>query len=192
MMTLELLSEHPSRTAYSMGQSRVKSRWDGRWPIAAYVSAVLVLSVALAYASPPDPSWVSGIFDDRDNDDVVGMVTEGTGVSNSRVLPCIDCVLVGFVLREATGRIPGRTVYRQTIRGPPPIESGDASVDLLLTSLAKAPRPPNIPLIAPDQLSRVEWFCWSHASPLSPRPFASWPCFAMLGTSGRATGTGRE
>ena len=152
MMTLELLSEHPSGTAYSMGRSRVKSRC---WPIAAYVSAVLVLSVALAYASPPDPSWVSGIYDDRDNDDVVGMVTEGAGVSDSRALPCIDCVLVGFVLREATARIPGRTVYRQTIRGPPPIESGDASIDLLLTSLAKAPRPPNIPLIAPDQLSRV-------------------------------------
>jgi len=76
-------------------------------------------------------------------------------VSDSRALPCIDCVLVGFVLREATARIPGRTVYRQTIRGPPPIESGDASVDLLPASLAKAPRPPNIPLIAPDQLSRV-------------------------------------
>ena len=155
MMTPELLSEHPSGTGYSMGQSRVKSRWRGRWPIAAYVSAVLVLSVALAYASPPDPSWVSGIYDDRDNDDVVGMVTEGAGVSDSRALPCIDCVLVGFVLREATGRIPGRTVCRQTIRGPPPIESGDASVDLLPASLAEAPRPPNIPLIAPDQLSRV-------------------------------------
>ena len=43
---------------------------------------VVALSVAaisavtpLAYASPPDPSWVKGIYDDADFDDVVGLVT---------------------------------------------------------------------------------------------------------------------
>lgn len=45
---------------------------------------VLVLIVpptlpALAYASPPDPSWVEGIYDDADSDDVVVLVTSGTG-----------------------------------------------------------------------------------------------------------------
>ena len=48
---------------------------------------VVVLSVAaisavtpLAYASPPDPSWVKGIYDDADFDDVVGLITSGAGV----------------------------------------------------------------------------------------------------------------
>jgi hypothetical protein len=48
---------------------------------------VVALSVAaisavtpLAYASPPDPSWVKGIYDDADFDDVVGFITSGAGV----------------------------------------------------------------------------------------------------------------
>ena len=49
---------------------------------------VVALSVAaisavtpLAYASPPDPSWVKGIYDDADFDDVVGLITtSGAGV----------------------------------------------------------------------------------------------------------------
>jgi hypothetical protein len=34
---------------------------------------------ALAYASPADPSWISGFYDDADYDDVVALVTSGTG-----------------------------------------------------------------------------------------------------------------
>ena len=34
---------------------------------------------ALAHASPPDPSWVPGIYDDDDFDDVVTLVAMGTG-----------------------------------------------------------------------------------------------------------------
>ena len=34
---------------------------------------------ALAQASPPDPSWIPGIYDDADFDDVVTQVVSGTG-----------------------------------------------------------------------------------------------------------------
>ncbi|HEX6078168.1 MAG TPA: hypothetical protein VF197_00970 [Methylomirabilota bacterium] len=34
---------------------------------------------ALAQASPPDPSWIPGVYDDADFDDVVVRVTSGTG-----------------------------------------------------------------------------------------------------------------
>ncbi len=30
---------------------------------------------ALAYASPPDPAWICGIYDDDDYDDVVVLIT---------------------------------------------------------------------------------------------------------------------
>src|SRR5262245_33666177 len=33
------------------------------------------LLLALAYASPPDPSWIPGIYDEADYDDVVTLVT---------------------------------------------------------------------------------------------------------------------
>ena len=34
---------------------------------------------ALAYASPPDPSWIRGIYDDADYDDVVLLVSSEVG-----------------------------------------------------------------------------------------------------------------
>ena len=36
---------------------------------------VLVALTPLAYATPPDPVWVSGFFDDDDNDDGVFLIT---------------------------------------------------------------------------------------------------------------------
>jgi hypothetical protein len=49
-----------------------------RAPTLALLLALLVVLVALtplAYATPPDPVWVSGFFDDDDNDDGVFLVT---------------------------------------------------------------------------------------------------------------------
>lgn len=33
----------------------------------------------LAHASPPDPTWIHGIYDDDDGDSVVILITSGTG-----------------------------------------------------------------------------------------------------------------
>ena len=40
--------------------------------------AVLVALTPLAYATPPDPVWVSGFFDDDDGDAVVFLITSST------------------------------------------------------------------------------------------------------------------
>ena len=37
----------------------------------------------LAHASPPDPDWVSGFWDNGDYDNVVVMVTSGVGIADS-------------------------------------------------------------------------------------------------------------
>jgi hypothetical protein len=48
------------------------------------VLPVLLVAISavtpLAYASPPDPSWIKGIYDDADFDDVVVFITSGAGV----------------------------------------------------------------------------------------------------------------
>jgi hypothetical protein len=45
---------------------------------------VLVVSIAtltaLAYASPPDPSWIAGWYDDVDFDDVVNYLTSSASL----------------------------------------------------------------------------------------------------------------
>jgi hypothetical protein len=43
------------------------------------------LLLAIAYASPPDPAWIPGIYDDADHDDVVVQITSGT--ANVAALP---------------------------------------------------------------------------------------------------------
>ncbi len=49
------------------------------------VALLLLLPVggltSLAYASPPDPSWISGIYDGADFDDVVVMLMSETAAS---------------------------------------------------------------------------------------------------------------
>ena len=45
--------------------------------IAVTVALPAVLT-ALAYASPPDPSWIKGIYDDGDFDNVVVLITSAT------------------------------------------------------------------------------------------------------------------
>ncbi|HSD23460.1 MAG TPA: hypothetical protein VLB79_03950 [Solirubrobacterales bacterium] len=42
-----------------------------RCALALLLLACLFSLSPLAYASPPDPTWVDGIFDDADSDDVV-------------------------------------------------------------------------------------------------------------------------
>ena len=40
---------------------------------------VPVLLLVLAYASPPDPAWIRGVYDDGDFDDVIARVTSASG-----------------------------------------------------------------------------------------------------------------
>src|SRR4030095_6948006 len=42
------------------------------------VASILTLT-PLAYADPPDPTWVTGFWDDDDFDDVVGYITSAAG-----------------------------------------------------------------------------------------------------------------
>jgi hypothetical protein len=45
------------------------------------ILAALATTSSLAYASPPDPSWIPGIYDDADFDDVVGLATSETSLA---------------------------------------------------------------------------------------------------------------
>ena len=77
--------------------------------------AVLLLTLTpLAYADPPDPTWVLGFWDDDDFDDVVGYITSATALLQAPVacelhIPCPEVVksavfqtFVLFVSRPAS------------------------------------------------------------------------------------------
>jgi hypothetical protein len=42
-----------------------------RYALGLLLLACLISEIPLAYASPPDPTWTEGIYDDADGDDVV-------------------------------------------------------------------------------------------------------------------------
>jgi hypothetical protein len=171
-MVLRLPPEHPSKAVSSVREYRPAGGWRGRWLVPKFVAAVVAFSIACASASPPGPSWIPGIYDDDDYDDVLRMVSDGAGVSDSQATQRVEWVLLASVLGAATGRIPRPTTHRQTIRGPP-IERTDASADPLLTSATKALRRASIPLVSPPFRGAVRSFR-SRASPLSPRGSDAW------------------
>lgn len=47
--------------------------------LVALIAIAPLTLVTLAHASPPDPSWVQGIYDDADHDDVAIFLTSETG-----------------------------------------------------------------------------------------------------------------
>jgi hypothetical protein len=67
------------------------STMSRRVPVPAFLFALLVALVALtplAYATPPDPTWVSGFFDDDDNDNGVFFVTSSLAALDPFPLCC--------------------------------------------------------------------------------------------------------
>ncbi len=82
-----------------------------------------VLLLALAYASPPDPAWIPGVYDDADGDDVIVQVTSAMGnvpsdlpldtrptpASADSLPPIIDEVFVSFSPFASHSRAPPRS-----------------------------------------------------------------------------------
>src|SRR5215470_2486355 len=57
------------------------------------VTVLVVASLSsLAYASPPDPTWIPGFYDDADFDDVVGLVVMEKGLVESQDLTSLRYV----------------------------------------------------------------------------------------------------
>jgi len=132
MMAFRLASRHLLGADLPLAERWFESR-PRSWLIATgCFTVVLALFVALAYASPPDPTWHAGIYDDSDYDDLVKPWSDGTGASNAHSTPPIHHAPAGFTPLFVMDRTPSLIVSGTTIRGPP-LETGQASVRRLLT-----------------------------------------------------------
>ena len=83
------------------------------------IVVALILLPIIAFASPPDPSWIAGIYDGADGDEVVTLVYETAGVealSLGPVLPLPRSFNVSLV--SGSGAIHGFPPHQFT-RGPP-------------------------------------------------------------------------
>lgn len=89
--------------------------------LATFLSIVLalILIAPIACASPPDPSWIAGIYDGADGDDVVTLVYETAGVAGGSLgsgLPVSRGCNVS--LASGSGAVHGFPLH-QFARGPP-------------------------------------------------------------------------
>jgi len=81
----------------------------------------VVALTPLAYASPPDPSWIRGLYDGGDFDDIVVFLTGGTGVVEPFPLHavCPRLIAAGSALSTNDGVCPNSRPSFKRSRAPP-------------------------------------------------------------------------
>jgi hypothetical protein len=82
---------------------------------------LLIAPVTLAHASPPDQTWLAGVYDQADFDDVVGLLTSALEAINSIGTPeAGPCLAITPRLCLATVGGPVRApAYSAPLRAPP-------------------------------------------------------------------------
>jgi len=87
-LSVTLYSCQEQVTIVSVQQTRRPAHRVGLLVIRAaaiLVAAALVTLVPLAHSTPPDPSWIPGLYDDGDYDNVVLAITGGVGLAVAHV-----------------------------------------------------------------------------------------------------------
>lgn len=90
--------------------------------LALLIVGVLVSLAALAHASPPDPDWLGGLWDNSDYDDIILLVTSGVGVADSDSTDdhARPIVIVSRLASSPDGdRLPARPLFASPTRAPP-------------------------------------------------------------------------
>ena len=87
------------------------------------VVLALVLLSTIAFASPPDPLWIPGIYDSADGDEIVNLVYE-TSAASAAASSCIGPLpsMPGIPFERITPRLPGSR-FAQKTRDPPAVGS---------------------------------------------------------------------
>jgi hypothetical protein len=89
--------------------------------VPALVVALSTLT-ALCYASPPDPTWIAGLYDDADQDEVVLEVLAITAVPAAAAAPLSSMAPAAAETPWATGRaVPSAPSLTALLDRSPPL-----------------------------------------------------------------------
>jgi len=92
-------------------------------PVSLLVVLTLILATltALAHATPPDPTWISGLYDNADYDDVIILATSETSLTTESPTPAREPfrIPVDHVPFAATQGVTDPDLLRPVPRGPP-------------------------------------------------------------------------
>ena len=85
------------------------------------LTLLVIVPVTLAHASPPDQTWLAGVYDQADFDDVVGLLTSALDATDSTAAPEAGaCFALVPKLSLATVACPSSApTYSPPLRAPP-------------------------------------------------------------------------
>ena len=85
------------------------------------LALLLIVPVTLAHASPPDQTWLAGVYDQADFDDVVALLTSALEATDSTTVPGAGTSFaLAPKLCPATVTWPvGAPTYSAPLRAPP-------------------------------------------------------------------------
>ncbi len=100
--------------AYGPGMSR-------RASVAVLLLSVLLALPAIAHASPTDPVWIPGFYDDDDYDDVILFITGAVSAVDTAVVDPVGPVVVclGLIPQSKPPRAYARPLESLSTRAPP-------------------------------------------------------------------------
>ena len=89
--------------------------------VSAFACLALFALTPMAYASPPDQTWIPGLYDNADFDDVIIFITSGLGGIQPDPVwyPHVAEPVVGFVLSLDTRLLALAPVSSAPSRAPP-------------------------------------------------------------------------
>jgi hypothetical protein len=81
----------------------------------------LLLLAPLAHASPPDPTWIPGFYDDADYDDVVLAIAGAVTVFESRAVDPVGRVAMclGLIVPSGPQTASAHSLESASTRAPP-------------------------------------------------------------------------
>ena len=85
------------------------------------LALLIIAPVTLAHASPPDQTWIPGVYDQADLDDVIGLLSSTLEAPDSTPAPEFGpCLALAPKLYPATVAWPASApAYSAPLRAPP-------------------------------------------------------------------------
>jgi len=74
--------------------------------VAALLLGTVAMLVPLAYSAPPHPTWIDGVWDDADQDDVVSLITSHAGTTGPQLAHEGTIHVVAAILPHCDERAP--------------------------------------------------------------------------------------
>ena len=85
------------------------------------LALLVIVPVTLAHASPPDQTWLAGVYDQADFDDVVGLLTSALDATDSTAAAeaGVYFALAPTVCPATVACPAGAPAYSAPLRAPP-------------------------------------------------------------------------